>query len=48
MTCPSLTLPLQFITGHTTPLTDILRKDNNSINREGGREGGREGEGEGE
>ena len=42
MKCPSL----QFITGHTTPLTDILRKENNSINREGGREG--EGEGEGE
>ena len=52
MKCPSLMLPLQFITGHTTPLTDILRKENNSINREGeregGREGGREGEGEGE
>ena len=45
MKCPSLTLPLQFITGHTTPLTDILRKENNSINREGGREGGREREG---
>ena len=47
MKCPSLTLPSQFITGHTTPLTDILRKENNSINREGGREGGeggREGE----
>ena len=48
MKCPSLTLPLQFITGHTTPLTDILRKENNSINREGGREGGRERERESE
>ena len=46
MKCPSLMLPLQFIAGHTTPLTDILRKENNSINREGGREGGRVREGE--